>query len=109
KRRRRIAPKRPRLPFCTSPKLYAITVVPWLSTPPARIQFIPLRRSDEEPVPDARAGCRRAAAARPGGPAAGRPRPAVHHGVLLQGAMGPSAGVSAALPEEPLSAAAENG
>src|SRR5579864_9143008 len=40
--------------------------------------------------------------------AAGRRRPALHHGVLLQGAVGTSAGVSAALLEEPLPAAQEN-
>src|SRR5687768_10825474 len=42
-----------------------------------------------------------------GCPAPGNGEPAVHHGVLLQGPVGPAAGVPPALPEEPLSAAAE--
>ena len=49
----------------------------------------------------------RAAAARPGRPAAGSARPALHNGVLLQGAMGASAGIPATLPEEPLPVAPE--
>src|SRR5207245_55353 len=40
-------------------------------------------------------------------PAADRSRPALHHGVLLQGAMGTSAGIPKSLPEKSLSAAAE--
>src|ERR1039458_7239333 len=40
--------------------------------------------------------------------ATGWRRPAVYRGVLLQAAMGPSAGVSATVPEEPLPAAAED-
>src|ERR1035438_1975477 len=42
------------------------------------------------------------AAVRPGRAAPGGRRPALHHGVLLQSAVGASAGISAALPEEPL-------
>src|SRR4029453_7474661 len=48
---------------------------------------------------------RRVAARGPGRPASGGGESAVHHGVLLQGAVGASAGVSPAVPEEPLPAA----
>src|SRR6187551_3294490 len=41
--------------------------------------------------------------------ASGRVESAVHDGVLLQGSVGTSAGVFSALPQEPLSAAAEGG
>src|SRR5207249_1639801 len=66
------------------------------------------RRYEDDP---ARAGANaaRPAAPRPGLPAADRGRPAVRHGVLLQDAVGPPAGVPPALPEEPLPAAAEGG
>src|ERR1017187_9811269 len=47
-------------------------------------------------------------AVRPGGAATGGCRPALYAGVLLQGAMGASAGISATFPEEPLPAAAED-
>ena len=48
-----------------------------------------------------------AAAACPGRPAAGGARPALRSRVLLQGAMGASAGIPAALSEEPLPVAPE--
>src|SRR6185437_2385822 len=41
---------------------------------------------------------------RAGGSAAGRRKPALHHGVLLQGAVGASAGVSEPVSQEPLPA-----
>src|SRR5260370_25336601 len=46
-------------------------------------------------------------AVRAGRPTTGVRRSALHNGVLLQGAMGTSAGIPATLPEEPLPAASE--
>src|SRR5579872_1849412 len=75
---------------------------------PARIQFIHCWRTHEELTLRTTLGCRAADGRRPGRSAAGWGRSAVHNGVLLQGAMGPSTGISAALPEESLSPAPED-
>src|ERR1017187_6993831 len=73
----------------------------------ARIQFIPGWRIDEKRTIGAVVFSLRAAFAGPGRAAAAGRRSALRNGVLLQGAMGASAGIPATLPEEPLPAAAE--
>src|ERR1017187_1082910 len=73
----------------------------------ARIQFIPGWRIDETDTIGAVVFSLCAATAGAGRSAAAGRRSAVRNGVLLQGAMGASAGIHATLPEEPLPAAAE--
>src|ERR1019366_9692606 len=83
--------------------------VPGGSAPPARarIQFIPGWRIDETRTIDDVVCSLCAATAGAGRSAAAGRRSAVRNGVLLQGAMGASAGIPATLPEEPLPAASE--
>src|ERR1017187_10246494 len=73
----------------------------------ARIQIIPGWRIDETRTVDSIIFSLCANPAGPRRPAAAGRRSALRNGVLLQGAMGASAGIPTTLPEEPLPVASE--